>query len=89
MTASSTHPGGYNAYYGRLDNTRDPRAFWHPARKKTILFITCNFDREVIFKNHSNETPNNSCLFPNLFLGNLLFRQKNNNNNNKKKLERF
>ena len=35
MTASSTHPGGYDAFYGRLDNTGQPRGFWHPAGKKT------------------------------------------------------
>ena len=33
MTASSTHPGGYDAFYERLDNTGEPRGFWVPARK--------------------------------------------------------
>ena len=76
MTASTTHPGGYDAFYARLDNFGEPRSFWHPQRKKTKLFITCNFDREVISEKYGNATLNNTTSLFIFYLGNLLFRQK-------------
>ena len=49
MTASSYYAIGYQAYYGRLDNTGEPRGFWHPSGYQRKFYFALNKRFPIFF----------------------------------------